>query len=265
VRDCGLLLERRGDVWSCARGHSYDVARTGYINLLQPQDRRSRTAGDSRQAIEARARLLAAGIGSAILTSMVDRVAARASPGALIVDLGSGSGELLAGIVTRVEVLAVGIDLSTAAAEHAARRYPSMTWVVANADRGVPLLDRTADVMVSMHGRRHPAECARVLTRAGALIVAVPAPDDLIELRAAVQGRPVPRDRSAALEEEHAPYFRVVDRSELREQHSLDGESLRGLLRATYRGERASVASRIDALDRLDVTLASQVLTFQPR
>ena len=42
VRDCHLALVREGQRVLCARGHSFDVARSGYINLLQPQERRSR-------------------------------------------------------------------------------------------------------------------------------------------------------------------------------------------------------------------------------
>ena len=37
----------------CPRGHSFDVARSGYINLLQPQERRSRNPGDSADAVAA--------------------------------------------------------------------------------------------------------------------------------------------------------------------------------------------------------------------
>ena len=72
VRECGLLLERRGRTWQCARRHSYDVARSGYVNLLQPQDRKSLNAGDTAGAVEARARLIASGIVRSILSGVVD-------------------------------------------------------------------------------------------------------------------------------------------------------------------------------------------------
>src|SRR3954462_7715075 len=61
VRECRapLALEERRAL--CARGHSFDVARSGYINLLQPQDRRSKEPGDSREAVAARRRWLESG------------------------------------------------------------------------------------------------------------------------------------------------------------------------------------------------------------
>jgi 23S rRNA (guanine745-N1)-methyltransferase len=241
------------------------VARSGYLNLLQPQDRKSASAGDSKASVGARARLLGHGVGRALVDEVV-RHAGRvlppsrnASADQVVVDLGSGSGDVLGELARVRPIEGIGIDLSTPAAEHAARRFPALTWVVANADRRLPLLDRSADIIVSVHGRRNPAECARVLTPGGSLLIAIPAPDDLVELRQRVQGEGVERERAEALIAEHAPFFTVRERVTVRERQRLDGDALRDLLRGTYRGERRSAAERIEALDDLDVTLASEV------
>ena len=61
VRGCGLALTRDEKRAFCSRGHSFDVARSGYINLLQPQDRRSKEPGDTKEAVAARRRLMIAG------------------------------------------------------------------------------------------------------------------------------------------------------------------------------------------------------------
>lgn len=250
-------------MFRCARGHSYDVARSGYINLLQPQDRRSLAAGDRRDVIESRARLLAAGIGRAIVDAVVARSRDALAPDSVVADLGSGSGEVVAALSEAPGVVAIGIDLSTAAADHAARRFPGAWWVVANADRRLPLLDRSVDRVLSLHGRRAPAECARVLSRGGQLLIAVPAADDLVELRALVQGRGTVRERADAVVAEHRPHFTVADRFTLREQHRLGRDELRDLLRGTYRGERRASLQKLAAVDALDVTLASDVMVFK--
>ena len=266
VRDCGLLLERHDRSYVCARRHAYDIARSGYVNLLQPTDRRSLDAGDTPEAISARARLLSTGVGRAVIEAVTQRVVTHRKPMDVIVDLGSGSGELLAAVRAHprgADLTAVGIDISTAAAEHAARQHRGVTWVVANADRRLPLLDRSVDVCASIHGRRNPQESERVLAPAGRLIVAVPAPDDLVELRTHVQGRAIERDRTSAVEDEHAPLFTVVDRFEVREQHQLDAAALRDLLRGTYRGERKSVSERVEQLTQSPVTLASVVMILE--
>jgi len=244
VRGCGLRLQRDERICVCARGHTYDIARSGYVNLLQPQDRRSRSAGDLKSAIDARARLLAAGVGRSILDGVVRRAATLELPdNPLVVELGSGSGDALATLAETRPIAGVGIDLSTAAAAHAARRFPHLTWVVANADRRLPFLDRSVALMLSIHGRRQAVECARVLAPVGYLLVAIPAPEDLIELRALIQGEGVERARGEGLVAEHEALFTLTDRFSVRERHTLDQASLIDLLRGTYRGRRASSAA----------------------
>ncbi len=251
----------------CPRAHIYDVARSGYINLLQPQDRKSLEAGDSREAVEARAALIAGGVGRGVIDAVIARAcAADGLPETPVVaDLGSGSGETLGLFAAQRAITGIGIDLSTAAAAHAARRFPSLTWVVANADRRLPLLDAQVDVLLSVHARRNPGECRRVLTPNGRLVVAIPAADDLIELRELVQGDAVTRDRTAQLIAEHATAFEVVEQSATRRQHALGHDALRNLLRGTYRGERFSTSARVAALDQLTVTLASDIVVLAPR
>ena len=265
VRECGLLLERRARTFECARGHSYDIARSGYVNLLQPQDRKSLKPGDTSEAVDARARLLASGIGRSILESVVDRLARLAPREEVVVDLGSGTGDALGLLRAGTAVTAIGIDLSAAATEHASRRFPDVTWLVANADRRLPLLDGCVDVVLSMHGRRNVAECARVLTGAGKLLVVVPAADDLIELRELVLGEGIVRDRTDALVAEHEPHFSVVERFTLRERHDLAPPALADLLRSTYRGERRAELHKLDAITSFAVTLASEALLFEKR
>jgi 23S rRNA (guanine745-N1)-methyltransferase len=266
VRGCGLPLDRDAHAFVCSRGHSYDVARSGYVNLLQPQDRRSRAAGDSADALDARARLLEAGVGRALLDAVVER-ASRLDfrEGAPVVDLGFGGGDALGELARRRTITAIGIDLSTAAATVAARRFPSMTWVVANADRTLPLVDGGVELALSINARRNPAECARVLSRAGYLLAAIPAADDLVELREIVQGVRVERGRADALIREHAGDFTLLEQTTVREGRSLERSQLIDLLRGTYRGNRSSLAARVEALTTLHVTLASELLLFAPR
>jgi len=262
VRACGRPLTRDKRQLVCAAGHSFDVARSGYVSLLQPQDRRSSAAGDSKEAVAARRRLLDAGVGRAAIDALVARALAIEGP-LVAVDLGCGSGELLGALAAARQVAGIGIDLSTAAAEAAVRRFPAVTWVVANADRGLPLLDRGVQLITSLNGRRNAGECARVLAPGGILIVAVPARDDLIELREQVQGEAVTRDRADAVVAEHATRFAVVERFTVRSRHYLGGDELRDLLRGTYRGARVSAAQRVSSLEALDVTVSTDVIVMR--
>jgi 23S rRNA (guanine745-N1)-methyltransferase len=250
----------------CPAGHSYDVARSGYVNLLQPQDRRSAAAGDSHEAIDARESLLASGVGCTLINALITRIRSLdLEDDPIVVDLGCGSGDALAALTAHRTSVGIGIDLSTPAIERASRRFPNRTWVVANADRRLPLLDRSVDVVSSVHARRNPPEVARVLHETGSLLVAVPAADDLIQLRELVHGQRVERDRGEIVLAEHETLFELVERSVVREMQELDRDALLSVLRGTYRGMRRGVADRVAALTRMTVTFASEILVFRLR
>jgi Methylase involved in ubiquinone/menaquinone biosynthesis len=266
VRGCGRPLRRTAGAFVCDKGHSYDIARSGYVNLLQPQDRRSPAAGDTAAALEARARLLSAGIGRTLVNAVIrptGRLALRA--GAAVLDLGAGTGDVLGELAAHRPLSPIGLDLSSAAMTMAARRFPALTWVVANADRRLPILDCSVELVLSVNARRNPAECARVLTRPGYLLAVVPAADDLIELREQVQGRAGVRDRTPSLADAHAADFTLLEQSTVRERLTLTRDQLLDVLRGTYRGARTSAAPRVDALTTLDVTFASELRLFRTR
>lgn len=265
VRTCGASLEPRGRTWQCARGHCFDVAREGYLNLLQPHDRRSAQPGDPPEAVAARARLGAAGLGRALNEWVRDRLSADTSrtDADVLLDIGCGTGDTLACLAGSWPGIRVGMDLSSEAARRAARHAPGATIVVANGDRHWPLQTQSVSVALSLHARRHPAEAARVLRPGGLLVVAVPAADDLRELRLAVHGADQTRDRLAGVIDAHADDFRCEERVHVRQTLWCEPETLRALLQATYRGQRSQAADIVSALPSMWVTTASDVVVLR--
>lgn len=269
VRGCGEPLARAGRAYRCPRGHSFDVARSGYVNLLQPQDRKSPQAGDSREAVAARQRFLAAGHEAPFVQALLAAVAALGLPARpAILDVGCGTGFHLAELARTLGALggeAHGVDLSVPAVELAARAHPEAAFVVANADRFLPYAAGSFDLVLSLTSRRPGPELRRVLAPAGALLVAVPGPDDLAELRRAVLGETVLRDRGAAAALALAGDFALESRSAVRWRAELDAPAVRDALAATYRGARERERERTAELGGLAVTLSREILVFRPR
>ena len=263
VRNCGAPLERRERSLACLRGHSFDLARSGYCNLLQPQDRRSKNPGDPREAVEARRRFLDAGHGSALLQALIAEIDALGLPGPAVLDVGCGEGTYLGGIARERPVEAHGIDLSAPAVDLAARRFPEITWIVGNADRFLPWAPESFDLVLSIDARLNPTEMRRVLKRGGLLLVAVPGPDDLIELREAVLGEGLTRDRMERVEAMLAEDFNLEKRWTVRETVRLSPEAARDALTATYRGARESRRERIESISEMDVTLSHELARFR--
>jgi 23S rRNA (guanine745-N1)-methyltransferase len=264
VRGCGLPLERAGGSLRCARGHAFDLARSGYVNLLQPHERRSARPGDRREAVLARRRLMDGGY-AAELTDRFIAAAGSLGGAAAVLDAGCGEGSHLGRVAERVRVDCVGVDISTDAVDLAARRYPGVTWVVANADRQLPFPDGSFDLIASITARRNPGEFARLLRRDGRLFIALPASDDLAELREAVQGESGDRSRAAGVTAELGEGFELVSHETVGSTKTLEREILLDLLEATYRGVRHSERERVESLGSLAVTFAWDVMTFRWR
>jgi 23S rRNA (guanine745-N1)-methyltransferase len=247
---------------ACARAHSFDVARRGYVNLLLPQDRRSRQPGDSPATVTARLRLAAAGYETPLTEAITSLLAL--GTGDPVLDVGCGDGHHLAAIAARFGAAGFGLDISVPAIEAAARLHPELHWVVANADRFLPYPDASFQLVASITAQRNPKEFRRVLADEGTLLLVVPAPDDLIEVRELVLGEGVTRDRVDKAIETFAPLF-VLDRYErIRHTVHLDPASVRDVMVGTYRAGRASRQARLAAVPDLDVTLRRDVLLFRP-
>ena len=263
VRDCRLPLERHERSCVCANKHSFDIARSGYVNLLQPQDRRSKNPGDTPEAVAARRRFLERGLGNPLVDAIVRALPMRA--GETLLDAGCGEGHHTDALRRAYAVQACGVDISVPAIELAAKRYPECEWIVANADRFLPYADGSFDAVTSITARLSVDEFHRVLAPGGTLLVAIPGADDLVELREAVQGERVERDRVERTVALFAPKFELQRHEPARHVVRLDRDAIQDVLTSTYRGLRRKEQERLQELGEMDVTLARDLLLFRRR
>jgi 23S rRNA (guanine745-N1)-methyltransferase len=231
----------------CPHGHSFDVARSGYINVLQPQDRRSKHPGDTAAAVGARRRLHDRGVTKALLGGIAEL--AGAGPSDIALDAGCGDGFYLGSLAQETGFDAHGVDISTPAVNAAARRYPDCEWIAANADRFVPYSDRSFSLILSITARLNASEFRRVLRDDGRLLVAIPAPDDLIELRG------TGRDRAARTVDTFSNQFTLADRRRVTTVADLDAASVHDLLISIYRPMRSQPAGAMRVTFSLDLLL----------
>jgi 23S rRNA (guanine745-N1)-methyltransferase len=247
VRNCHMPLASEERRLFCPRGHSFDVARSGYVNLLQPQERRSKHPGDTAAAIAARRRLHDDGVTEPLLQAISDMVAL--SPSDIVLDAGCGDGFYLASLARQAGCEAHGVDISVPSVDAAARRYPECEWIVANADRFVPYADRSFSTILSITARMNAAEFRRVLRDDGRLLVALPAPDDLIELGGAG------RDRVVRTVETFAPHFALSDQRRATTAADLDARAVHDVLHSIYRPMQSQPAKAMRMTFSLDLLL----------
>lgn len=51
---CAAPLERAAGAYRCPGGHSFDIAKEGYVHLLPPNQKHSALPGDDREMVLAR-------------------------------------------------------------------------------------------------------------------------------------------------------------------------------------------------------------------
>jgi 23S rRNA (guanine745-N1)-methyltransferase len=257
---CREPLQRETKRWCCPNGHSFDVAREGYVNLLPVQHKNSREPGDAEDSLKARRAFLEAGHYAPLRDAIVAQIAQRSVRTAL--DVGCGEGWYTSAFANAADAV-IGLDIAKPAIRLAAKRYPGITWVVGS---GVllPVADGAADVVTSVFSQLYPAEVHRVLAPGGRAIVVTPAPDHLWALREGLFEEVRPHAPEKFLVELE-PLFTLRERLEVRAPIRLVQGGIRELILMTPYAWKAKPARRaeVESREGLATDAAFSVMVFE--
>jgi 23S rRNA (guanine745-N1)-methyltransferase len=263
---CGGPLAAEQGVLRCAAGHSFDVARQGYVSLLAG-DADTGTA-DTAEMVAARGLFLDRGHYEPIADAIAETVERLEPPDGWTVDLGAGTGHYLARVLDRSPARGgLALDLSKHACRRAARAHPRAAAIACDAWSRLPVADGVAGAVLSVFSPRNPGEIARVLSPGGVLVVVTPSPRHLRELVGALGLLDVDARKRERLEAELASRFERTLERELEYPIALDRGSVSELVRmgpSAYHVDADALATAIAALDDpLDVTVSVSVSAFR--
>jgi 23S rRNA (guanine745-N1)-methyltransferase len=261
---CAEALTRRDASVVCTAGHTFDLARQGYLNLL---GRAAPANADTAEMVAARDRFLSRGWYAALAEGLLGML--RSHPAGPWVEVGAGTGYYLAYVLQGLGGRGVAVDVSRAASRRAARAHDQLGAVVADVWGRLPIRDATAEAVLCVFAPRNPAEFARILRPDGALVIISPMPDHLTELRGPLGLLDIEVDKQDRISRTLADLFTAVESVECRYRVSLDAASVIDLVSMgpnAFHHDHRRLAAQVAGLGPpIEVTVAVAISAWRPR
>ncbi len=257
---CRQRLELVSKTWRCEQGHSYDIAKQGYVNLHVVQHKHSKNPGDTPESVDARRAFLQGGYYQPLQQAVVHLL--KQLKAKTVLDIGCGEGYYTSAMQQVVEQC-IGVDIAKNAVQRAAKLNDKVTWVVGTGAT-LPVIDQSMDVCTSLFSPIPQTEILRVLKDDGYLIVVTPATDHLYAMREALFEQVNPHTPQKFVEQ-------LQDLFELKEQQVIDAplvldqQALKNLIAMTPYAYKASPERRMQLEQKahLQVTASFQIYLFQ--
>lgn len=185
---CGSL-NNNGKSLSCDKGHSYDIAREGYVNLLLANQKASKEPGDSPEMLRARRNFLNSGYYRRLAEHVAERIIKHideTGEDVNILDAGCGEGyysdhiSRIPSVSSRAAIC--GIDISREGVKLSAKRKNNIQWGVASV-HAIPLPDNFINIILNIFAPHDAQEFSRITADDGILISVIPGPEHLKGLK----------------------------------------------------------------------------------
>lgn len=258
---CGAVLNRVEKTWRCAAGHSFDIARQGYVNLLPVQQKHSLHPGDTREQVASRREFLNAGFYEPIADTLV-RTATELGCAGPVLDVGCGEGYYSTRLTAALGAELVGVDISKEAVRFAAAQHKDALWLCATAAK-LPVADGAVGTLTSLFALTVPGEFRRVLRRDGYFLQVLAAEDHLLGLKSIIYPELVFKEKDTVPRE---PGFELVKSVPIRFTFTVEGSQVGNLLSMTphvYRIDREG-AQRLEQTRRLTDTASCVLNVYRP-
>lgn len=263
---CSEKLDISGKSYVCAKRHSFDIARSGYVNLLLSKHAGKTVHGDNKLMVQARRDFLDKGYYAPLRDALCEKVCRYMPAGGVLLDAGCGEGYYTVAAAEALEAagknsLICGIDISKTAVEYAAKRCKTADFATASVFH-IPVNDSSCDVIITLFSPYCGEEFRRVLKDKGVMIMAIPSENHLWELKQAVYDTPY--------KNEVKPYeldgFALAGKKRIHYTIALEcREDIQSLFSMTpyYYRTGKKEQERLAALDRLETQVEFELLVYK--
>lgn len=258
-----LELLNKGNYYQCANGHSFDIAKQGYVNLLPVQHKKSKNPGDSKAMVQARTNFLDGDFYKPIADQLSKIIFSQLSDENehCVLDAGCGEGYYLHQVMNVAQAIDntsnisfLGIDISKPAIIAASKRTKQASWVVGTNSQP-PFLKQSVDLIFCVFGFHSFCGFKKILKPEGKLILVEPGEKHLQELRNIIYAEPT-TEKSKDKSDKDADYS-LIDTQTLEFEIQLNSnQKILDLLSMTPHLFRANTEGKsiIENMDSLSLT-----------
>lgn len=267
-----LKLVEKENSYQCANGHSFDIAKQGYVNLLPVQQKKSKNPGDSKEMVQARTRFLDMGFYKPIasLLSKIIFQQITKERDSCIFDAGCGEGYYLQQVINTAQDIEsesslsfIGMDISKPAVIAASKRNRQARWVVGTNSQP-PFLNDSIDLIFSVFGFHSFDGFKNSLKTNAILIIIEPGKKHLQELKEIIYAEPPSEKEETRSNDENN--YTLIDTQHLQFKITLNtNQQILDLLSMTPHLFRANSEGKtsIESMDSLSLSTDIIFKVFQ--
>lgn len=180
--NCKQFLTKIDNTYKCPNGHSFDISKEGYTNLIISNAKKTNNPGDNKEMCLARKDFLNAGYYKGLsdeINAIIHKKHAQN-----IIDVGCCEGyytHILDKYLLYPHTI-VGIDISKDSIKLASKKQDNCSYIVGSV-KDIPVEDNSVDVIINNFAPHNIPEFCRVLKDDGILIKVTPAKEHLLGLK----------------------------------------------------------------------------------
>lgn len=190
---CKKTLKLVHRTWVCENRHSFDLAKSGYVNLCRNF---KASQGDNKEMVASRTVFLEKGYYQSLANEMVSLVK-KLNPEVLF-DCACGQGWYTKQLKQAITGEVHGFDMSREAILHASKKDKESHYAIASIF-DLPAFSKSVDCITLIFAPTAAEEFHRVLKENGILITVSPGENHLFELKEAVYDHPYKNDHTPAV------------------------------------------------------------------
>lgn len=249
---CSLPLEEKEKTFLCEKGHSFDKAKEGYVNLLASSHKNGSLIGDNREMALSRRAFLEKGYFDTLADAVISFIKEKNIPCPVITDICCGEGYYSHRVKEALDCKINGFDLSKEMVRLAAKRRNGNTYFVANLAR-IPIESESTDIAFHLFAPFHEKEFRRIIKKDGCILSVAAGENHLYELKEVLYDTPYKNDEKPPETKD----LKLLEKRKFTKEIDLSSkEDIQALFQMTpyyYRTKKEDKA-KLDGFESLKVT-----------